>query len=85
MSLPCPVPCCPAALLPCRPALENSKLDRNFFKSGFGRHSFRTISLGTESNLGHYASGAKNKKIGHFRPIDFLCLQNGHSDPAGGH
>jgi len=69
----------------CPPALENSKLDRNFFKFGFGCHSCRTISLGTESNLGHYASGVKNKKIGRFRPIDFLCLQIGYSDPAGGH
>ena len=69
----------------CRPALENSKLDRNFFKFGFGCHSCRTISLGTESNLGHYASGAHNKKIGRFRPIDFLCLQIGYSDTAGGH
>lgn len=43
------------------------------------------LYLGTESNLGHYASVAKNKKIGRFRPIDFLCLQIGYSDPAGGH
>lgn len=71
--------------LPCRPAPENCKLDRNFFKFGFGRHTCRTISLGTESNLGHYASGAINEKIGHFRPIDFLCLQNGRSNPADGH
>jgi len=69
----------------CPPALKNSKLDRNFFKFGFGCHSCRTISLGTESNLGHYASKAKSKKIGRFRPIDFLCLQIGYSDPAGGH
>ena len=66
-------------------ALENSKLERNFFKFGFGWHSNRTISLGTESNRGHYASGAKNKKIGRFRPIDLSCLQIGYSDPAGGH
>ena len=58
---------------------------KNFFKFGFGCHSCRTISLGTESNLGHYASGAKNKKIGRVRPIDFLCLQIGYSDTTGGH
>ena len=60
-------------------------MDKIFFEFGFGLHSCRTISLGTESNLGHHASGAKKKKIGRFRPIDFLCLQNGHSNPAGGH
>ena len=50
--------------LPCRTALYNSKLDRNFFKFGFGRHTCRTISLGTESNLGHRVSGPKPRQPG---------------------
>ena len=40
----------------CPPAMENSKPDKNFFEFGFGRHSYRTISLGTESNPGHRSS-----------------------------
>jgi len=27
----------------------------------------------------------ENEKIGRFRPIDFLWLQNGHFSPADGH
>ena len=46
----------------CSRVQEKSKQYKNFFEFDFGRHSYRTISLGTESNLGHRVSGVKPRQ-----------------------